>query len=115
MTTARPSAAALKADVLSALAHPNRIRILEFLGTNVRCNCEIAPALRIEQSNLSRHLRILTQAGVLVSWKEGPRVNFKVADESIFRILETATTLARRQASRTADAIREPHQGDHLP
>jgi hypothetical protein len=46
-----------------------------------------------------------------VSWKEGPRVNFKVADESIFRILETATTLARRQASRTADAISELHHG----
>lgn len=111
----RPAATELKADVLSALAHPNRIRILEFLGRNTRCNCEIAPALKLEQSNLSRHLRILTQAGILVSWREGTRVNFKVADDGIFNILEMATTVARRQAGRTADAIREPHQGEPTP
>ena len=53
-----------------AIAHPNRIRILELLRKDVRCNCELAPALEMEQSNLSRHLKILVQAGVIVSWKE---------------------------------------------
>lgn len=112
MTTSRPSAHGLKAEVLSALAHPNRIRILEYLGREVRCNCELAPALRLEQSNLSRHLRILTQAGILLSWREGPRVNFKVADDRIFRILELATTVARQQASRTVEALGESQQGE---
>ena len=90
-----PTAEVLKARFLVALAHPNRVRILEFLGKEVRCNCEIAPALELEQSNLSRHLKILVEAGVLDSWKEGLRVNFRVVDQRVFRILRMAEALVR--------------------
>lgn len=97
----------LKAEILSALAHPNRIRILEYLRKDVRCNCELAPALDLEQSNLSRHLKILVQAGILLSWKEGLRVNFKVADDRIFKILDIATTVARQEVVKKAEALEE--------
>ncbi len=97
----------LKAEILNALAHPNRIRILEYLRKDIRCNCELAPALELEQSNLSRHLKILVQAGVLVSWKDGLRVNFKVADERIFKIIDIATAIAKRGAEQKAEALQE--------
>ena len=101
------TSADLKGDILIALAHPNRIRIIEYLRKDVRCNCELAPALELEQSNLSRHLKILVQAGILKSWKEGLRVNFKVADERIFKILDIATTIARREVEKKAEALEE--------
>ena len=101
------TAAELKSEILEALAHPNRIRIVESLREGPRCNCEIAPELGLEQSNLSRHLKILVQAGVLFSWKDGLRVNFKVADERIFRILDIAATVARKDVARRADALQE--------
>ena len=86
----------LKAAVLTAIAHPNRVRILEFLKNDVKCNCEIAPALDLEQSNLSRHMKILVQEGIVISWKDGLRVNYKIADKRIFDILNTAGTVARK-------------------
>jgi DNA-binding transcriptional ArsR family regulator len=95
----------LKARLLDALAHPNRIRILEYLQDERRCNCEIAPALGLEQSNLSRHLKILVQAGVLVSWKEGLRVNFKVADSRIFKILDLAESFSREDLEKKAEVL----------
>jgi DNA-binding transcriptional ArsR family regulator len=101
----KKTSAALKADILLALAHPNRIRILEYIRKDVRCNCELAPALDLEQSNLSRHLKVLVQAGVLVSWKDGLRVNFKVSDERIFRILDIATTIARQEVEKRVEAL----------
>ena len=101
------TAADLQSEILEALAHPNRIRILESLRQGSRCNCEIAPILNIEQSNLSRHLKILVQAGVLESWKDGLRVNFKVADIRIFKILDMATALARRDVEKKAEAFQE--------
>jgi DNA-binding transcriptional ArsR family regulator len=101
------TAAELKSEILEALAHPNRIRIVESLRQGPRCNCEIAPELGLEQSNLSRHLKILVQAGVLFSWKDGLRVNFKVADERIFRILDIAATVARKDVVRRAEALQE--------
>ena len=86
-----------KAEILLAIAHPNRIRILKQLQNEIKCNCELAPALGLEQSNLSRHLKILTQAGILISWKDGLRVNFKIADKRIFDLLELAECIASRQ------------------
>jgi DNA-binding transcriptional ArsR family regulator len=103
----KKSASALKAEILSALAHPNRIRIIEYLGKEIRCNCELAPALELEQSNLSRHLKILVQAGILISWKEGLRVNFKVADDRTFRILDSVATLARQHIDKSVEALEE--------
>ncbi len=102
------TAAELKSDIFEALAHPNRIRILEFLRQGPRCNCEIAPELGMEQSNLSRHLKILVQAGILFSWKDGLRVNFKVVDARTFRLLDIATALVRRDIEKRAEALQEP-------
>ena len=103
----KKSSADLKADILAALAHPNRIKIVEYIRRDVRCNCELAPALELEQSNLSRHLKILVQAGILVSWKDGLRVNFKVADDRIFKMLDIATAIARREVEKRAEALEE--------
>jgi len=85
-----------KATLLMAIAHPNRIKILEELRSEVKCNCELAPALGLEQSNLSRHLKVLTQAGVLISWKDGLRVNYKIADMRIFEVLDQIESVALR-------------------
>jgi len=101
------TAVELKSEVLEALAHPNRIRILEFLRQGPRCNCEIAPELDIEQSNLSRHLKILVQAGILMSWKEGLRVNFKVVDTRTFRLLDLAAAIARRGVEKKAELFQD--------
>jgi len=101
------TSADLKANILVALAHPNRIRIIDYLRKGVHCNCEIAPALELEQSNLSRHLKILVQAGILISWKEGLRVNFKVSDVRIFKILDITTAIARQEVDRKAEVLEE--------
>ncbi len=105
METVMKTSAEFKANILAALAHPNRIRIIEYLRRDVRCNCELAPALELEQSNLSRHLKILVQAGILKSWKEGLRVNFKVTDERIFKILDIAAAIARHEVEKKIEAL----------
>lgn len=97
----------LKANILTALAHPNRIRILELLKEGVKCNCEIAPELNLEQSNLSRHMKVLVQEGILISWKEGLRVNYKIADKRIFDILTFAGDVARKQAVARIEVLEE--------
>lgn len=97
----------LKANILAALAHPNRIRILEFLKNGIKCNCEIAPALELEQSNLSRHLKILVQEGILISWKDGLRVNYKIANNRIFDILNAVGGVAQKQAKERVKILEE--------
>ena len=97
----------LKAKILTALGHPNRIRILEFLKNGIKCNCEIAPALELEQSNLSRHMKILVQEGIVISWKDGLRVNYKIADERIFDIFDTAGSVVRKSIKEKIKVLEE--------
>jgi len=84
-----------QAEILTALAHPNRIRVLEKIREGVSCNCEIAPGLDLEQSNLSRHLKILVGSGILRSWKEGLRTNYEITDERIYDLLDLASEIAK--------------------
>jgi len=99
----------LKAGVLTALAHPNRMRIIEFLREGPKCNCEIAPALDLEQSNLSRHMKILVQEGIVLSWKDGLRVNYKIVDKRIFDILALAEKVARKETKTKMEVFEETY------
>jgi DNA-binding transcriptional ArsR family regulator len=87
--------AEFQAEILNAIAHPNRIRILEMIRDGLNCNCEIAPELELEQSNLSRHLKILVKSGILRSWKEGLRTNYDIADERVFKLLDLVSEIVK--------------------
>ena len=95
----------LRAKILHALAHPNRIRILETIRQGLVCSCEIGPELDLEQSNLSRHIKILVDSGILVPQREGVRINYRVADENIYKLLDLSGEVVRSAAERS---IREP-------
>lgn len=86
--------------LLTAISHPNRIKILRLLREEkTLCGCEILSVLDIEQSNLSRHLSTLVQAGVIYAWKEGTRMNYKISDERIFDILDIAEQIVDSKLS----------------
>lgn len=87
-------------EILTAISHPNRIRILNAIKQeSVLCGCEILPMLGLEQSNLSRHLSTLVKAGVLIAWKEGVRMNYKIADERIYDLISIAEQIALAKIS----------------
>lgn len=93
-------------EILSAISHPNRIKILKVLRQEkILCGCEILPAIGLEQSNLSRHLSTLVRAGVLVAWKDGVRMNYKVADERIYNLLDLAEQIALEKSKANAELV----------
>jgi len=53
----------MNATTLTALAEPNRLRIVEYLRGNPRSVGEIALQLVIRQPQVSKHLKILSEAG----------------------------------------------------
>lgn len=95
--------AQLKAEVLTAIAHPNRIRIIECLANGQKCACEIAPVLGLEQSNLSRHMKVLIQTGIVNHWKDGRKSMYEISDENILKILEKVTIILK---NKTKDRIK---------
>lgn len=87
----------LQSEIISAICHPNKIRILKALRKQSLCNCELMPMLGLEQSNLSRHLKSMERSGILISWKEGLRVNYRIADERIFDLLDIGEKIALKK------------------
>jgi DNA-binding transcriptional ArsR family regulator len=76
----------MKANVLKALGQPTWLKILELLRNGERCVCETFPAIKEEQSNVSRHLALMKAAGILVSRKEGQMVHYRVRDPQVFKL-----------------------------
>jgi ArsR family transcriptional regulator len=77
-----------QADLFKALAHPLRLSIIAFLKDGERCVCEIVENVPAERSNISRHLALMTSAGVLESRKEGLRVYYKLKRECVLSFLD---------------------------
>jgi ArsR family transcriptional regulator len=65
---------------MKALSDPNRVKIIKMLQHRPLCVCEIQSALGISQPNVSNHLRILENAGLVEYYKEGLWVNYYLAD-----------------------------------
>lgn len=97
----------LKADLLSALGHGNRIRILEFLKNGEKCNCDIYPALDLEQSNLSRHMKILQEAGIVSARKDGLKVYYNILDPRIYDLIDGVTEIVKTNLKRSLELIEQ--------
>jgi ArsR family transcriptional regulator len=66
--------------VMKALSDPNRVKMIKLLQRRVLCVCEIKEALGLAQSTASKHLKILEDAGLIVSVKDGLWVNYQLTD-----------------------------------
>jgi ArsR family transcriptional regulator len=67
---------------MKALSDPNRVKMMKILQERPLCVCEIKEALGIAQSTASKHLKILEDAELLKSFKDGLWVNYSLADGS---------------------------------
>ena len=80
----------MQAEVFKAMGHPIRVRIVKFLADREHAVNEIVQAVQAEQSNVSRHLALLRQAGVLSSRKDGLRVFYRLSSAELGKALEAA-------------------------
>lgn len=76
------------ARALKSIAHPLRLKILCVLGDQEACVQEIVDAVGTSQSNISQHLAILRDNGVLVTRKDANRVFYRVGDHRTLQLIE---------------------------
>lgn len=81
----------LQAEILRALAHPIRLAILELLRPGEVCVCDIATSIGAERSNVSRHLAVMSRAGVLQTRKEGLKVFYSLRTPCLLEMIACAT------------------------
>ncbi len=76
--------------VFKALGDPTRLRIVKMLSCCERCVCEIMPKTGKSQPTTSAHLKILHEAGLVKSRKNGLNVYYRLADESVKELIKAA-------------------------
>lgn len=73
------------AKVLKAMAHPKRLEIIHLIRDQELCVGEIFSMLDLPQANVSQHLMVLRQAGIVETHKIGKQVKYHLAHLNIFK------------------------------
>lgn len=61
----------MQAEICYALSHPVRLEILDILSSSEKSSTDLLEILQIPKANLSQHLSVLKDAGILKTRKEG--------------------------------------------
>jgi len=78
-----------KSTVFHALSDPIRLEIVEYLRDGEKCVCEIVPHLNLIQPLVSRHLKILKDAGLVRCRKDGTKRMYSIVDPGIQVVIDT--------------------------
>jgi DNA-binding transcriptional ArsR family regulator len=87
------------------LGEPMRIRLLDRLREGEASVNELTRALGASQQNVSKHLAVLLDAGIVARRRDGNRVLYTIADESIFDLCEQICGSVQRQLSELNDLV----------
>jgi DNA-binding transcriptional ArsR family regulator len=101
-------------DPFEALGDPNRRAIVELLGTGERSVQQIADALPISRPAVSRHLKLLKDARLVVEEARGTRRIYRLHDEGLDAVQAYLARVWRDAATRfrlAAENIPAPREG----
>ncbi len=74
------------AEYFKVLAETSRLQILCSLKSGSKNVSEIMEITQLGQANVSKHLKVLTQAGMVVRQPDGVSVFYEIADPTIFEL-----------------------------
>lgn len=80
-----------------AIGEPMRIRLLDRLRDGEATVHELTDATGASQQNVSKHLAVLHDAGVVSRRKAGNQVFYRVVDEGVFQLCESVCGRVERQ------------------
>jgi ArsR family transcriptional regulator len=92
--------------VTRALADPLRQRIVELLAREQLCTCHLVDELSATQTNVSNHLRVLREAGLVASEQAGRYTYHRLLPQPLEQLSAALTEVAAR--SRLAVAVKRP-------
>jgi DNA-binding transcriptional ArsR family regulator len=87
----------LIAQRFRVLGEPMRIKLLDRLRDGDATVGELQAALGASQQNISKHLGILHNAGMVIRTKDGTHARYSIADEGVFELCEQVCGGVRRQ------------------
>ena len=90
------------AAYFQALSEPTRLQILNLLRQQERSVGELADLCGYSSANISRHLSLLTQHGLVARESRGNSAIYSIADKSVYALCDLVCGSIARQFKRTA-------------
>ena len=87
------------AALAKALAHPNRLDLLELVAQGERSVDSLATASGLTLANVSQHLQVLRRAGLVLSRKDGTHVFYRLSDDDVLGLLAALRQTAERHVA----------------
>ena len=85
----------MQADILKTMGHPLRLQIVRYLCDGEKPVSAIVEEVGAQQSNVSRHLSLLRQVGVLKSRKSGLQVFYMLSSPELSRAVDSILRCVR--------------------
>lgn len=97
----------LHAQLLKALAHPRRLEIIQLLRDQQLYVSDIYEMLDLPQANISQHLTILRDAGVVTTHRHGKQIQYAISDPQILAACDTLRNvlIKQHQNEKLADTL----------
>src|SRR6476469_6789192 len=95
------------AEYFSLLSEPMRLRLLHLLRDEEKCVQELVEATQTSQANVSKHLKVMWQAGILSRRSEGTSAYYKVEDVLIFDLCNLVCDRLATRIEQQAHHFRE--------
>ena len=89
----------LVAKRFRVIGEPMRIRLLDHLRGGEATVQDLTQAVGASQQNVSKHLGVLHDAGIVARRKEGTQVYYRVVDTGVFELCETVCGSVQRQVA----------------
>lgn len=95
----------LVAHRFRVIGEPMRIRLLEQLRHGPATVGALADTLGASQQNVSKHLGVLHQAGILSREKQGTSVRYEIVDTTVFELCELVCGRLQQQIAEFSQTI----------
>jgi DNA-binding transcriptional ArsR family regulator len=102
-----PEALALVADFFKVLSEVSRLQIVCALQTGAKNVTEIIEATGLGQANVSKHLKILTQARVVAREQRGVCVYYCIANPLLFELCDLVCTTLKVQVDQQSQQLKQ--------
>ena len=93
------------AEYLKVFSEPNRLAVLEALRDGPLNVSAVVATTGLSQALVSKHLKLLTIAGVVLRRPEGNLVFYDVSDDRVFDLLDRADSLLKATLRQQLDAL----------
>lgn len=92
--------------ICKALSDSNRLQIMDLLRSGEMCGCKLLEHFEISQPTLSHHMRILSEANLIITRKEGKWSHYQINSEALEHFSGFISVLSQVEEGRNCTCMK---------